>query len=114
MAPMFSDEVSCAHNPQTITFATDHHSATFAWQSAITFFTGKQERIGRYRIFAASDDRITMAIEGETRLTEGGSTVVWILRLVQDGRAYCWGRTDWQPEQCVAVHFRCPDAIPNS
>lgn len=110
----YSADLSCAVNPHRITFTADHQAATFTWDRPITAYDGTVASTFHYSVISSTPDRITMAIDNESRLTADGIPVVWILRLVMAGRAYCWGRTDWAPEQCVATHFRCPGETPSS
>jgi hypothetical protein len=106
----YSAEDSCRENPHAIAFSADFGRASFTWDQPITGYDGSIRKTADYTVLDHAADRITMALDGESRLTDAGVPVVWVLRLVQNGGAYCWGRTDWPSEACVALHLRCPVA----
>lgn len=59
-----------------------------------------------YRILYFEGNDVTMFLEGETRETELGDKVVWVLRL-RDETAFCWRRTDWPDYACTAELTHC-------
>ena len=59
-----------------------------------------------YEILDVSESWLRMALQNEQRLDADGKPVVWILKLV-DENTFCWGRDDWQPDECTPPRFRC-------
>lgn len=54
---------------------------------------------------------IRAAMEGETRTTESGESVVWDLVIATPDR-YHWRRTDWPVDGLTAAIIRCDDRVP--
>ena len=105
---------TCAQNPHVVTFSEDRSQAHFAWQSPIVDFRGVTRLGGSYVILSHDNQSITMRIPEETRLTEDGETVVWIMRRVAEPEGYCWGRTDWPITRCELMTVRCMPDTPIS
>lgn len=87
------------YNPHTITFSDDNKIANFTTMkpfkshgNLISFYT--------YNVLSNDDKSITMSLNGETRKTDSGDLVVWILFL-KGTDVYCWRRTDWKSSACT-------------
>jgi len=101
---------TCAQNPHVVTFSEDRSQAHFVWAAPIIDFRGVSRMGGSYVILSHDDQSVTMRIPEETRLTDTGETVVWIMRRVTEPEGYCWGRTDWPVTRCEQEAVRCaPD-----
>ncbi len=110
----FTEGMTCAENPHSLTFSADRRRAFFRWTGPMINYRGEVDQAGDYTVLNHDDGGITMALEGETRVTEAGDPVVWILRPANGVDGYCWGRTDWPGGRCVALHVRCRGATPIS
>lgn len=106
-------ELSCEGNPHTIQFSPDHTRATFVWPNPMTNYLRQRATRGDYSVTSHDNGNIIMAMDKETRQTPQGDPVVWVLKKLP-GDMYCWGRTDWPPTGCIAVHVRCPELPPIS
>ncbi len=107
-------ETTCRLNPHRTTFSADRATVRLAWAAPFTDYRGEARTEGRYTILGHDAVSITMRAEGETRLTEAGDPVVWIMRRTAGIDGYCWGRTDWPEARCIGVHVRCPEVAPSS
>jgi hypothetical protein len=105
-------DFTCEANPITITFSTDGTVMTSTMAEAIIDYEGKLRISGDYAVRRADSGGLALALEGESRLTDAGDPVVWVLRPTPDG--FCWGRTDWADEDCESYHVRCGEAAPLS
>jgi hypothetical protein len=47
-----------------------------------------------------------MYLEDETRRTQAGDRIVWVL-ILQDPKTYVWRRTDWGADQSTKKILRC-------
>ena len=112
--PLFSPTLSCKLNPHRISFYDNNQRARFDWQAEIVGYNEKRLKTAEYTVVGTSALGIILALDGESRLTDAGEPVVWILRPVQGLAGYCWGRTDWPELRCIATHIRCEDAAPTS
>lgn len=107
-------ETSCERNPHRISFTAQPSHAILQWAQPIRTYADTMQDRAVYDIADTAGFSITMRLEGELRLTDGGVPVVWILRLATDGQTYCWGRTDWSILQCAAYQRRCGQDVPSS
>lgn len=105
---------TCARNPHRVAFDASRSRAHFVWDQPITDFRGEERLEGSYEVLGHDDSSVTMRIEGETRLTDDGAPVIWIMRRVAALDGYCWGRTDWPAGRCENVTIRCPEVAPTS
>ncbi|MBT0959281.1 hypothetical protein IV417_17975 [Alphaproteobacteria bacterium KMM 3653] len=96
----------CHENAHTIHFNADRTEAYFAWDTPMVNYKNEIDQDATYDVIEHDDTSITLYLHEESRVTESGSPVVWILRL-PDATTYCWDRTDWLPGQCTHVHVRC-------
>lgn len=101
-------ELTCALNPHRVTFSPDRARASFRWDGPMINYEGEVDQEGTYSVLDHGEDYLVLALDGESRLTQDGVPVVWIMRLRPDGSGYCWGRTDWAEEVCVDLYRRCP------
>lgn len=106
--------LSCAENPHHVGFSADRSRASFRWESTMINYEGEPDIEGLYTVLGHGADEIVLALDGESRRTRDGRPVVWILRLREGGARYCWGRTDWDPGQCIDGYVRCPEPQPTS
>ncbi|QDC10977.1 hypothetical protein FHY55_17825 [Oceanicola sp. D3] len=104
----------CDENPHSITFDTARKTSWFDWRGPMTNYLGEIDQQGVYDVLESDDGSITMFLHGEQRTTDAGEPVVWILRLIDGGEAYCWDRTDWSPPRCTHLHIRCHGPAPMS
>ncbi|MGR3796010.1 hypothetical protein [Vannielia sp. SX4] len=109
-------EMHCDENPHTITFNEERTKSWFDWQGPMINYLGETDQQGSYDVLESDPEEgtITMYLHGEQRMTDEGSPVVWILRLIDGGEAYCWDRTDWSPPRCTHLHIRCQPPAPIS
>jgi hypothetical protein len=105
-------DFTCEVNPITITFSADGLVMTSTMAQTIIDYEGKQRISGDYAVQGADAGGLALALEGESRLTDAGDPVVWVLRPTPDG--FCWGRTDWAETACESYHVRCGEAAPLS
>ena len=103
-----NNEPSCANNPHTIRFSGDHKRVKFTWSLPVKGYLQEYATGIGYDVLSYDSDGITMAMDGEQRLTFEGKPVIWILKPIPD-HMYCWGRTDWPSTGCIAIHIKCPD-----
>jgi hypothetical protein len=98
------DGATCDDNPHTIEFAADRKTMTLRYAVGV----GDQPRtISTYSVIGESANYLRMKMNGETRLTPDGESVVWDLVLLS-ADSYCWHRTDWQEGGCTQPATRCP------
>jgi hypothetical protein len=100
---------TCRDNPHSVRFSADRTRVAFRWGGDIRDYRGEWRAAADYSVLGHDDTGITMALDGETRLTDAGNPVVWILRPVKGLDGYCWGRTDWPLLRCIAVNVRCAE-----
>lgn len=106
----YKADLRCAVNPIQIRFSPNKQRAMFSLFSPIEDHNGQTIKTANYDIITHNETEITMALEGETRLTLFGNPVVWVLRK-RDFDKYCWGRTDWYADKCFHFHTRCPQSM---
>lgn len=87
-------------NPHTIKFTDNNTTAVFTREKPIKNQDGKFEDFYSYKVLSHDENTITMFLSGETRKTESGDLVIWIL-VLKDPDVYCWRRTDWKPTSCT-------------
>ncbi|SIN74996.1 hypothetical protein [Vannielia litorea] len=107
-------DMHCDENPHTVTFNEERSLSWFTWDGPMVNYLGETDQEGVYDVIESDADSITMYLHGEQRRTDAGSPVIWILRLIEDGEAYCWDRTDWSPPRCTHLHIRCKPPAPIS
>jgi hypothetical protein len=107
-------ELTCELNPHRVTFSADHARASFRWEGPMINYEGEVDQEGAYSVLDHGADYLVLALDGESRRSADGEPVVWIMRLLQGGARYCWGRTDWPEDECVDRYARCPAPTPTS
>jgi hypothetical protein len=105
---------SCEDNPHQIDFSSSPPHALFDWATPVEGYDGSQRNHVTYDVLDWDESSITMRMEGETRLTDDGQVVVWILRLTAQPDGYCWGRRDWPMMRCQHQALRCSPTVPTS
>ncbi len=110
----FNKELSCESNPHHVTFFDGNRRVRFEWQNEIRAYDGTMDKFAEYDVAGANGLGIIMALDGESRVTDAGQSVVWVMRPVKGFDGYCWGRTDWPDARCIAPHIRCPEVQPTS
>ena len=108
------EPLSCAANPHEVSFSADRRRAAFVWSEPMINYEGEWDTEGLYDVLGHGEDFIVLALDGESRRTRDGRPVVWVLRLIDGGSRYCWGRTDWPAETCIDRYARCPSPVPVS
>ena len=108
------DGMHCDENPHSVRFDTARSMSWFDWRGPMTNYLGEIDQQGVYDVLDSDESSITMYLHGEQRRTDAGEPVVWILRMLDGGEAYCWDRTDWAPPQCTHLHIRCHGPAPIS
>jgi hypothetical protein len=106
--------LSCEENPHQVSFSPDHSRAFFVWQGPMINYEGEWDTEGDYDVIEAGADYLVLALDGESRRTHDGKPVVWVMRLLDGGTRYCWGRTDWPKSECIDRYARCPAPAPVS
>jgi hypothetical protein len=105
---------TCAANPATLSVRRGPDHVTFDWPVPFTVFDGSSRTHVAYDLLEERADALALRLEGETRLTEAGEVVIWLLRPTPDRDGFCWGRTDWPLMRCEHAYRRCADAAPTS
>lgn len=105
---------SCEANPATLSIIPSPPHLVFDFARPAEIYDGRTTSRTVYDLRDVTDTGIVARLEGETRLTDDGDVVVWILRPWPDYDGFCWGRTDWPLLNCVAPHIRCQDNAPTS
>jgi len=108
------DDMHCDENPHEVRFDSAHSTAWFTWRGPMVNYLGEPDQEGGYDVIESDESSITLSLHGEQRMTEAGHPVVWILRMLDGGEAYCWDRTDWSPPRCTHLHVRCHGPAPMS
>lgn len=104
--------LSCTQNPQHVSFLEGGRRALVAHDRPVTDLEGKQRLQGTDTILSQDDQGITLRFDEESRLTEAGDLIIWVMRPALGVDGYCWGRTDWPQERCDNLRLRCPVDIP--
>lgn len=105
---------TCATNPARLSVTRDPDHITFDWPVPFTVFDGSERTRVDYDLVEERPDALVLRLEGETRLTASGETVIWLLRPDAARHGFCWGRTDWPVIRCEHAYRRCPDMAPTS
>lgn len=100
---------SCAANPHTITFMAQPPHAFLQWDHPFTDETGAEVDLRRFDLEAMDDRVLTLREEGGMRLPDG-SRPTWLLRLTENPKGYCWGRSDWPTVRCENQQLACVEA----
>lgn len=101
--------VACDENAQDIRFSGSGDYMYVTYRDPIPSVQG-MEQFFRYRVLGSAGSAVRMELEGETRTTEAGASVVWDLVLVNSD-AFCWHRTDWELGACTPQEHRCSSSI---
>ncbi len=99
------EEGSCDANPHEIRFSEDHETLLLRFREPVEGPDGEPTLTARYRILSASP-RLRLLLEGETRTTSTGESVVSEIVPLSHDR-YCWRQEDWPPEACTSHIVRC-------
>jgi hypothetical protein len=95
----------CDENPHYISFSPDRKTAYF--RVAKPFENeGKMVSEYSYTVLYSEGATIAMLLNGETRRTDFGDRVVWVL-ILKNPTTYTWRRTDWVPSNSTADVGRC-------
>lgn len=105
---------SCAVNPARLSVTRGPDHVSFDWPVPFVVFDGSLRSRVDYDLAEERPDALVLRLEGETRRTDGGERVVWLLRPNPDRSQFCWGRTDWPLIRCENTYRRCPDMAPTS
>ncbi len=108
----FRKDLSCAVAPHRLSFSADRRRAHFQLSAPTRDYQGALRSQADYTVLGWDETGIRMQLDGETRLTEGGVPVVWILRKAAGLDGYCWGRTDWPQGRCQHLMLRCAEDLP--
>ncbi|MBI2306127.1 MAG: hypothetical protein HYU78_02380 [Rhodocyclales bacterium] len=95
----------CTENPHYISFAPDRKTAYFRVKKPFEH-EGKMVSEYSYTVLYSEGNTITMLVNGETRRTDYGDRVVWVL-ILKDPATYKWRRTDWPPSNSTPNVRRC-------
>jgi hypothetical protein len=96
---------TCQLNPQTFRFSGDRNTLTISWKHT--------HDPAIYHLTDASEGVFVADIEGETRLTDAGAPVRWMLFMTGED-SFCWHRMDWDSGMCTKDQIKCPTSVPNS
>lgn len=72
---------TCTKNSQTIRFADNRKTMVITWENT--------HSPSSYKILIFSANTVTSIVDGETRVTETGNRIVWMLK-VKDDTHFCW------------------------
>lgn len=95
----------CSENPHYITFSPDRKTAQFRVDKPFQI-DEKMVSEYSYTILSSEERSITMVMDGETRRTDSGDRVVWVL-ILKNPTTYAWRRTDWEPSRLTPDVARC-------
>ena len=101
-----TDESNCANNPLHLSFENSQQEMLLTYPNPIKGFDEKPLRKARYKVISIGTNRVTVKLEGETRVDSEGSAVTWDLVLLNRNE-YCWYRHDWPVEHCTKSIYRC-------
>ena len=104
-APQVEEKTDCT-DAQTISFSKDFSVATFQFSKPFKNSDGKEVSSATYKILSVNDNAITMFLNGEKRLTNGGDPIVWTLVAIREN-FYVWRQTDWGPGESTVPYLRC-------
>ena len=96
---------TCLSNPHTSRFSPDGRTMFLRYAKGEA---GVPPADVIYQIVGGGPDYLRMKVEGETRTTDAGVTVVWDLVLLS-ADSFCWHRTDWQENGCTKPITRCKE-----
>jgi hypothetical protein len=100
-----SDTSGCGSNFHTISFPNDK-TMTLTFSKPFKSVTGAMTNVSTYDVLYAEGNKITTLIQGETRRTDAGDRVLWVL-ILKDPNTYAWRRTDWRAEGMTKEIERC-------
>lgn len=69
--------------------------------------TRAPRREAAYTVTGRAGNVLSMTLDGEERVDDGGKPVTWDLVMLESDR-YCWRRGDWRQGECTAPLRRCP------
>jgi hypothetical protein len=109
-------EGTCQGNRHRIAFSDDRTQMMLIHDEPLD--AASDERVTVYTILQSGAGLhpmtpyvIRAAMEGETRTTEAGESVVWDLVIATPDR-YHWRRTDWPTNGLTGAIIRCDDRVP--
>jgi hypothetical protein len=105
---------TCAANPARLTVERGPDHVIFDWPEPFAVYDGSIRNRVDYDILEERPDALVLRLEGETRRTEGGDRVIWLMRPDAARDSFCWGRTDWPVIRCEHPYRRCADLAPTS
>jgi hypothetical protein len=105
---------ACATNPATLSVTRNPDHLAFDWPVPFEIYDGSTRSGVTYDLIEERSDALVLRLEGETRRTDSGDLVIWLLRPTADRSGFCWGRTDWPLVRCESPYQRCSDAAPTS
>ncbi len=105
---------TCAANPARLSVQRGPDHVIFDWPEPFAVYDGSIRDRVDYDILEERPDALVLRLEGETRRTDDGDMVVWLLRPNAARDTFCWGRTDWPVIRCEHPYRRCADAAPTS
>ncbi|MGZ9809477.1 hypothetical protein ACXN5S_03345 [Pseudoroseicyclus sp. H15] len=108
----FDSDASCL-NPHRFSFPADRSRLVITWEEPITDYEYNQCLSGGYDVVSVEEERLTLALDGESRLGPDGQPVTWVLELLPTG-VYCWHTTDETKLQCDGWAMACPAPLPLS
>lgn len=103
---------TCAANPARLDVLRGPDHVVFSWPEPTEIYNGAVATGVTYDLIEERGDTLVLRQEGESRRTDDGAVVVWLLRPTDQG--FCWGRTDWPVIRCEHPFRRCGDAPPVS
>ncbi len=98
---------SCAENPVDLQFTDRPPHGIFTWDTARKIHDDSLAQQAVYDLLGETRLGLLMRLEGETRRTDSGAPVVWVLRPDADFGGFCWGRADWPLVRCISPFRRC-------
>lgn len=101
---------SCAANPHRLDFAGTRVHAVLDWQIPWINPQGREVTSRRFDVWGQKDGVLTLEEDGPAERLEDGSLPVWLLRLTDSPRGYCWGRADWPVVRCEDQQVLCAQA----
>jgi hypothetical protein len=101
-----ADAKDCEAESHRFAFSANDTRAMITYKKSFTGIDGRTKNTSDYLVLYAEANKITMYLENESRRTDAGDRVVWVLILESPSR-YSWRRTDWKPGVATAKRVRC-------
>lgn len=98
---------SCSAQPRNIHFAPVRSKLYVRYPRGSQTIDGENfKKKWIYLVLSATEDRVRLALQGESRVDASGLPVTWDLRKISPDK-FCWRRSDWPFDECTIASTRC-------